>query len=160
MSKKSKAKENKTDTVFVHAPQARPLTKGDLWILFSVILVAAGFFFWQMDDLQRAAMHPDQSLMLEMQSPGKGLETFLVSALATEQSREWELDGLIGKLVVGYEPKKGFSVSEASCPDQLCVRMGTINRAGQSIVCVPNEIVVHLLSAAQEGEGAVDVLLR
>ena len=47
------------------------------------------------------------------------------------------------------------SVSESDCPGQDCVRTGSISRAGQSIVCLPAQVVISLESAASE----VDVVL-
>ena len=39
-------------------------------------------------------------------------------------------------------------VSDSDCPTQDCVHTGTIARAGQSIVCLPAQVVVHLEGAA------------
>ena len=33
-------------------------------------------------------------------------------------------------------------LSEANCPDLLCVRQGRIRYAGQSIICLPNRLTV------------------
>ncbi len=33
-------------------------------------------------------------------------------------------------------------VKEAGCPDRLCVRQGTISKEGESIVCLPNRVVI------------------
>ena len=37
-------------------------------------------------------------------------------------------------------------LTEASCSDHLCVKQGVIQRAGESIVCLPNQVVVELRS--------------
>ena len=176
MSKKAKAKEKGKNpavkgrnpaekernpaTETVYEQRANPLSKGDLWILTAVIIIAIGFYYWQMDDLEKAALYPEQNLVMEIQSPGKGVETIALSTLAGDQDREWELDGSAGGLLLRYEKGNGFSVTSASCPDQLCMGMGTIRSAGQSIVCVPNEIVIRLIAAAQGEERAVDGILR
>ncbi len=39
-------------------------------------------------------------------------------------------------------------VSDSDCPTQDCVHTGTIRRAGQSIVCLPAQVVIHLEGAA------------
>ncbi len=36
-------------------------------------------------------------------------------------------------------------MEEASCPDKLCVGMGVIRRSGQSIICLPNQVVVEIV---------------
>lgn len=38
----------------------------------------------------------------------------------------------------------GVRVADSDCPTQDCVHTGTITRAGQSIVCLPAQVVVHL----------------
>ncbi len=45
-------------------------------------------------------------------------------------------------------------LTEASCPDKLCVGMGKISRGGQSIICLPNQVVVEVVG--DESEDAVD----
>ena len=50
------------------------------------------------------------------------------------------------------------SITQASCPDLLCVHQGAVCRQGESIICLPNEVVVEI-SAAKE-ETAYDVLSK
>ena len=41
--------------------------------------------------------------------------------------------------------KDGYAwVSEASCPDGLCKNMGKIRNSSQSIICLPNEVVIRI----------------
>lgn len=35
-------------------------------------------------------------------------------------------------------------MSSADCPDKLCVKQGKIHSAGQSVVCLPNRIVISI----------------
>lgn len=51
----------------------------------------------------------------------------------------------------------GVRVTDSDCPTQDCVHTGTITRAGQSIVCLPAQVVVHLEGAASAG--APDVIV-
>ncbi|MCM1282375.1 MAG: NusG domain II-containing protein [Muribaculaceae bacterium] len=44
-------------------------------------------------------------------------------------------------------------MQEAACPDKLCVRQRAIGRAGETIVCLPNRVVVQVESGK---EGALD----
>lgn len=43
--------------------------------------------------------------------------------------------------------KDGVYMKEADCPDKLCVHSGIINKAGQSLVCLPNKIIVEITDA-------------
>ena len=44
-------------------------------------------------------------------------------------------------------------LEDASCPDLLCVNMGKISRNGQSIVCLPNQVVVDIVDEIAEDDG-------
>ena len=51
------------------------------------------------------------------------------------------------------EIKSGsVSVTEASCRNQVCVRHGAISRPGESIVCLPNRLVVTIEGSGKGGE--------
>ena len=42
----------------------------------------------------------------------------------------------------------GVAVTDSDCPTQDCVHTGVITRAGQSIVCLPAQVVISLVGAA------------
>lgn len=35
---------------------------------------------------------------------------------------------------------------EANCPDELCIYQGAIHKNGESIICLPNKIIVEVIS--------------
>ena len=45
------------------------------------------------------------------------------------------------------------SVTEASFENQVCVKHGSISRRGESIVCLPNRMVVRIENSSAEGGG-------
>lgn len=57
-----------------------------------------------------------------------------------------------------------ISVTESNCHDKICMRTGSISRAGEAIICVPNRTAVSLQSdfTLESGseESGVDVVLR
>lgn len=36
-------------------------------------------------------------------------------------------------------------MKEAKCPDHLCIKQGKINKVGQTIVCLPNQLFVSVV---------------
>lgn len=38
-------------------------------------------------------------------------------------------------------------IEEADCPDGLCVQQGRISRGGESIICLPHELVISVSSS-------------
>ena len=47
------------------------------------------------------------------------------------------------------------SVTAASCKNQVCVKHGQISRSGESIVCLPNRLVVRIESGKGGGYDSV-----
>lgn len=37
-------------------------------------------------------------------------------------------------------------IEEASCPDKVCVKHSPINRKGETLVCLPNKVVVEIVN--------------
>lgn len=49
----------------------------------------------------------------------------------------------------------GVAVTDSDCPTQNCVHTGVITRAGQSIVCLPAQVVVHLEGTASDAPDVI-----
>lgn len=62
------------------------------------------------------------------------------------------ITGPIGPTTIQIEDKRVW-VEKASCPQKTCARQGKISRIGESIVCLPNKIVITI-----EGESDVDAI--
>ena len=46
----------------------------------------------------------------------------------------------------------------ADCPDQVCVHSKPVSKAGETIICLPNKVVVEVLG--QSGEDKPDAIVR
>ena len=56
-----------------------------------------------------------------------------------------------------FSPEWSVRVSDSDCPGQDCVHTGAISRAGQSIVCLPAQVVVYLEGTPAAGQPDVIV---
>lgn len=57
-------------------------------------------------------------------------------------------DGSYNILVIS----EGYAnVSEASCPDQICVKHNHVRFKGETIVCLPNKVVVEIIGGENNG---------
>ena len=82
---------------------------------------------------------------------GEVVDKVILSALNEEKTVT--IDGTYHLTIALTED--GVQVTESDCPTQDCVRTGTISRPGQSIVCLPEQVVVRL-----DGEGdGPDIIL-
>ena len=48
--------------------------------------------------------------------------------------------------------RDGVSVTESDCPGQDCVHTGRITKAGQSIVCLPEQVVIQLTGGTSDAD--------
>lgn len=46
-------------------------------------------------------------------------------------------------------------VWESGCPSQDCVHSGTISRSGESIICLPNRLVIQLTGGGEQIDAAL-----
>ena len=60
----------------------------------------------------------------------------------TEKTRI-EIPGKIGRCVLVIEDGKAY-MEEADCPNQICVHHSAISHKGETIVCLPNRIVIEV----------------
>ena len=88
----------------------------------------------------------------------------VVISVGGEETQRARLNSFTGTIVShnGYTltvAADGDSVwiADSDCPTQDCVHTGHIRRTGQSIVCLPAQVVVHLEGAAQND--APDVIV-
>lgn len=50
-----------------------------------------------------------------------------------------------------------IQIKEADCHDELCVKQGSISKVGQSIICLPNELIIEI--KGDESNNKDDMLL-
>lgn len=92
--------------------------------------------------------------------------TYAVVKVDGQELYKLELDKDTTIDVAGYqgglnriEVKAGkVSMTEADCPDELCVKTGKISRTGETIVCLPHRVVIEIKSA--QGGNTIDSVVR
>ncbi len=110
------------------------------FILIGIILAAAILIF--------AALHfiPKNGEYVQIEVDRKIVETL---PLSEDTTYRIETENGSNLLVI----KDGFAeVTEADCPDKICVRHGKISKSGEAIICLPHKVVVSIISASSENE--------
>jgi len=136
------------------------LAKGDKWILIGIIAAILILFAGQAVSVQILSASGGQGLTAQVRGLGQQSLDLSVRKLPANSESFWDLQGAAGGLQLSYVPDKGFHVSVASCPDQVCVHTGFINKAGQAIICVPNQIAINLTDSGGGKGDALDGVLR
>lgn len=71
--------------------------------------------------------------------------------LNEDTNEQFDVDGHVLVVLSG----KTARVLQADCADQVCVRTGTLTRAGQVAVCLPNRVIVKLIGQTEEIDAIV-----
>jgi hypothetical protein len=64
-----------------------------------------------------------------------------------------------GENILVIDDGKAY-IKEADCPDKLCVKQGKIQRVGQSLICLPNKVVVEVVDKNPDSESGVDAIAK
>ena len=64
---------------------------------------------------------------------------------------EQEIKGTSGNNILVIREGEAW-IEDASCPDKLCQKQGHISKKGQSLICLPNQITVEIVSKKQESD--------
>lgn len=124
------------------------MIKGDKLVIVIVFLVAVilagSFWLWKSHSPVTGA----PKVVVEVNGQ---IETqFLLSDIKPEE--HYRIKGILGySFLEGGDNK--VRMVESPCPDKICMGMGWISQPGESIVCIPNRVVVRIV-----GEGDYDSL--
>ena len=111
-------------------------------ILISVIVIisVALLLVWKLVYLK--GQNPDSDAGVRVTVDGKGYGTYPLSKDDTIEIKNVDGD-VTNTLVI----KDGVAdVTAADCPDHLCVKQKAISKEGESIICLPNKVVVTVKS--------------
>ena len=116
------------------------MKKNDL-ILAGIILAAAVCLL----ALQMSG-NRDNAHLVKIRSGGK-----VFGAYDLSRDRTIDINGT-NRLVI----EDGQAWMEwADCPDQVCVRHRAVSKTGESIICLPNRVIVEIQSRQESGYDAV-----
>ena len=74
-----------------------------------------------------------------------------------DTDRDFSVTGYDGGEVRGIISGGTADVVSATCPDKICVDHTVIKRTGESIVCLPNRVVITIVSS-DDDESVIDAV--
>ena len=110
------------------------MKKRDIILIASILIVAIAFF-----------------LIVELtKEEGAGVTVKVdgvkVAEYSLSKNGTYPLNGGTNILVI--EDGKAY-LTDANCPDKLCVHQGKISRTGETITCLPNKLTVTVFGAEE-----------
>lgn len=98
---------------------------------------------------------PGAPLILQVKHNREAVQSTNLSKLNKE--KELVLNTAHGQLHILMD-RTGAAVKASPCPDKLCVYQGKITHPGQTIACLPEQVVLTLSEQGKETE--LDAILR
>lgn len=120
------------------------LKKGDMILIF--ILIAAVISWYGINKLNESK--DERRAVIE--TDGSVYKTIPLKAGMKLQDVHIDLGA--GKYIDIVVDENGAYVKDVICPDKICQQTGVVNKVGQSIVCLPNRVIVYI-----EGESEAEI---
>lgn len=114
------------------------MKRNDKLLILAALIIAGIVFVWtqwlQKEEGARAVVYVDK-------------EEY--ASYSLEQDGEYEIQTERGKNLLIIQDGKA-DITEADCPDELCVKQKSIQKNGETIVCLPHRMVVEIVSDSGE----------
>ena len=52
-----------------------------------------------------------------------------------------------------------ISFEQSDCPDKVCIHTGKLDRTGQTAACLPNEMILKIVSDKEPNEDDLDIIV-
>ncbi len=116
-----------------------------------LILLAIGFIIWN---------RYTHTLAKELPIAEIYIGSSLVERVKLDESMDYKFT-VDGKEQVLLHLKKNGSIAfeVSDCPDQICVRSGALNTVGQSAACLPNGMIIKIVSDTDGKKDNYDIII-
>lgn len=114
------------------------MTKRDLILIMVLVLIALASFA-----VPYLGVKGQGNIAAEISADGKLVQH--IDLQSVMQQEEFSVPGPLGNTIVQIQEGRA-RIIESPCPDKICVRTGWIKLAGQTAICVPNRIILRIVS--------------
>ncbi|MCD8365919.1 MAG: NusG domain II-containing protein [Clostridiales bacterium] len=128
--------------------EKKPGKKEIIFLLIIFIIILAVWLGYR-----RIAARTDSGSLVRITVDG---EEYGVYDLGQDQEIPIEIDGEVTNTLVIRDGKA--DMTEADCPDQICVNTAAISTENETIICLPNRVVVEVIESEEEPE--LDVIAQ
>ena len=126
------------------------MRKNDLYLVLSLLLLAAALHFYL------TTRPASAQISFLIQQDDRIVQTIRHSALTN--TGQFSVRTGNGNVHIEIDPAKGARIIESPCPDKLCMHQGYISKSGQTVLCLPEKVLITVVSEGKDGEP--DAVLR
>ncbi|MCI8465769.1 MAG: NusG domain II-containing protein [Lachnospiraceae bacterium] len=114
----------------------------DIWLILGVFLLAFSVWFY-------LRLMREEGAFVVIETEGKEMGRYSLSESLTV---ELSSPGGTNRLVIENGTAK---ITEADCPDRLCVNQKAVRYQGESIICLPHKMTIRIEGGGESGVDAV-----
>jgi hypothetical protein len=120
------------------------MKKGDFILIIAIIIIAVSIFFYI-----NFYAHGDKGAQVIIKLENQIIKEI---SLPVEDKIEYkvEIDQENYNLVQIKDDR--VRIKNANCPDQVCVNEGWKDKAGETLVCLPHQLVIEITGEDQDNE--------
>ena len=126
------------------------MRKNDFYLVLCLLLLAAALHFYL------TTRPASGQISFQIQQDDRIVQTIRHSALTN--TGQFSVRTGNGNVHIEIDPAKGARIIESPCPDKLCMHQGYIKKSGQTILCLPEKVLITVVSERKDGEP--DAVLR
>ena len=111
----------------------------DLILALAIVIVASGLY------IGNRIMNRKPAVIVEVSVDG-----VVVEELDLSKDTEFVVKGYQGGTNTLVIEDGQVYITDATCPDQVCIHQGKINRSGEMIVCLPNLMIAKIVGEEEQ----------
>ena len=121
------------------------------YIIILLLLATAGFlyFFNQWNA-------KDKPVVAEIYVESEKVQTIVMDDIADRTFSIQERPEIVFHL---YDDGS-IAFESSDCPDKVCVRSGKLHLAGQSAACLPNGVIIKIISSDANNQDGMDLVIQ
>lgn len=126
---------------------------GDFLLILAILICSFGIFFISKNKLNNEDLTGKKYASIQV----NGKEIKRVEINKNNAGYKYSVDTEYGHNLLEFT-EDGVKSIEASCPDKIDIKQGLITRPGEIIVCLPNRLVVEIISDSDNDVNEIDVV--
>ncbi len=128
------------------------MSRNDIYALLFILLLAAG------TAIPLLLNNDVQNKQIVIANQTGEIYAISFTELAKTGRFTKTFDSAVGPITFEFSPEQGVRVTEAFCPDKICLHSNPINQAKQTIACLPGKIFATIKAASQQEQ--LDAIIR
>lgn len=126
------------------------MKKADFFVILVILLISASISFFTVKTMHEGK-NENKKVLITIN--GNVYKEF---PLTKNIDKKIHIDSKFGHNTIVINNGKVF-MDESDCKDKICIKKGEISIVGDSIICLPNRLIIKIISDENPG---LDVILK